>query len=466
LKLLGVDVGTTSIKAAVYDQTGQCIISAHVDYELISKGDHVEFDADEYFDLFLIAVKETAWSNDISAIAIDTQCETLIMADEKGKPLCNAIVWLDNRAVAEACEIQKDFGRQKIYETTGQAEVTATWPACKLLWMKKNEPDIWKKVRKIFLLEDYLLFRLTGKFITEKTLQSSSLYFDIHKGGWWTEMLEYLNITPDMLPAIHDSGECIGNTGNITVVTGAIDQIAGAIGAGIVENGMVSEMTGTAMSIFAPSEMVPPYDPVKRIPCHYNYDGRYCLLSWTATAGMVLKWYKDNFCGGMSYKELDELACRVPAGCDGLTMLPYLCGSIAPYDPDARGMFHGISLSHTKGYFARSIMEAIACTLKSSLIDMGTDVSEIRSMGGAANSALWCQIKADITGCKIVTLKDRETACLGSAILAGVGIGAFDSVREACSLLVKTDEIYLPAKAAYEDIYDRFMDLRKAVYNG
>lgn len=466
MKLLGVDVGTTSIKAAVYDRNGQCISSSHVDYELLKKGDRVEFNADEYFDLFMTAVRKASDDNKISAIAIDTQCETLILADEKGKPLCNAIVWLDNRAVEEASQIQRDFGRQKIYETTGQAEVTATWPACKLLWMSKNEPDIWKKVKKIFLLEDYLLFRLTNRFVTEKTLQSSSLYFDICKGVWWEEMLEYLKITPDMLPTLHDSGECIGMIGDIKVVTGAIDQIAGAIGAGIVEKGMISEMTGTAMSIFAPSETVPPYDPDKRIPCHYNYDGRYCLLSWTATAGMALKWYKDNFCAGMSYKELDELASRVPAGCDGLTMLPYLCGSTAPYDPDARGVFYGISLSHTKGYFVRSIMEAVACMLKSSLADMGTKASEIRSMGGAAGSPLWCRIKADITGCRIVTLKNKETACLGSAILAGVGIGAFNSVSEACNSIVKTDEIYLPVKAAYEDIYDRFMNLRKAVYNG
>lgn len=465
MKLLGVDVGTTSIKTAVYDQTGQCIISGHVDYELITQGDRVEFDADEYFDLFLVAVKKVAWDNDISAIAIDTQCETLILADEKGIPLYNAIVWLDNRAALEASDIQKDLGQQKIYETTGQVFVTATWPACKLLWMQRNEPEIWKKVKKIFLLEDYLLFRLTGKFITEKTLQSSSLYFDIHKGVWWTEMLEYLKITPDMLPRLYDSGKCVGKSGKITVVTGAIDQIAGAIGAGIVEKGMISEMTGTAMSIFAPSDIVPPYDPKKRIPCHYNYDGKYCLLPWTATAGMVLKWYRDNFCGSLSYKELDELAFRIPAGCDGLIMLPYLCGSMAPYDPDARGMFYGISLSHTKGHFVRSIMEAIACMLKSSLIDMGTDVKEIRSMGGAADSALWCQIKADITGCVIVTLKNRETACLGSAILAGVGIGAFDSVKNACSLLVKTDGIYVPSKGAYGNVYDKFMDLRKAVYH-
>ena len=195
----------------------------------------MEFDAEQYWTIFKKGMNKAVGALDISALSIDTQCETIILTDENGNPVRNAIVWLDNRATEEAKEIEHAFGVKKIYEVTGQPEVAATWPACKLLWIKKNEPEVWGKTKKIFLLEDYLLYKLTGKFVTQKTLQSSSLYFDIRNGTWWIEMLDFIGVSEDMLPNIHNSGEIIGKSGNISVVAGAIDQIAGAIGAGIVK---------------------------------------------------------------------------------------------------------------------------------------------------------------------------------------------------------------------------------------
>jgi len=460
VKLLGVDVGTTSLKAAVFNENGEQISSSTVDYTLITKGNFVEFNADEYWVLFQNGMSEVVDNLDISALSIDTQCETMILTDENGNPVRNAIVWLDNRAAEEAREIEKEFGIQKIYETTGQPEVAATWPACKLLWVKKNEPEIWAKTKKIFLLEDYLLFKLTGRFVTEKTMQSSSLYFNIQNGTWWNEMLDYIGVSKDMLPELHSSGECIGYYDKMAVVTGAIDQIAGAIGAGIIEKGVISEMTGTTMVIFVPVDEIPPYNPDSKIPCHYNADGSYCLLLWTTIAGMALKWFKNNFCEDFNFKELDELAEKIPAGSDGLVMLPHLCGSTMPkYNPDATGTFHGITLEHTRGHFVRSILESVSCMLKNNLDYLEMDVSEIRSMGGGANSELWCQIKSDMTGKKLVTLKNKETACLGSAILAGVGIGVFGSVKEACERIVKTDKVYSPSGLNYKNTYENYCKL-------
>ena len=458
--LLGVDVGTTSIKAEVFDEEGNQISSSNVDYTLITKGDYVEFDADQYWILFQKAMKEAVGDMQISALSVDTQCETMILTDENCNPLCNAIVWLDNRATEEAKEIEQAFGVQKIYEITGQPEVTATWPACKLLWIKENKPEIWAKTKKIFLLEDYLLFKMTGKFITEKTIQSSSMYFDIRSGIWWDEMLEFIGISEDMLPEIKNSGEYIGHYGKTAVVTGAIDQIAASIGAGIIEKDIVSEMTGTTMVIFVASDEIPPYNPNSKIPCHYSFDGKYCLMVWTTTAGMALKWFKNNFCENFDFKKLDELANNIPVGSAGLVMLPHLCGSQMPkYNPDAKGVFYGITLEHTRGHFVRSILESVACMLKENLEYLGRDISEIRSMGGGANSDLWNRIKADITSKKLVTLKHKETACLGSAILAGVGIGVFDSVKEACEKIVKTDKEYIPSSADYTKTYEKYCKL-------
>lgn len=461
--LLGVDVGTTSLKAAVFDENGNNVKTITKDYKLSVKGDFVEFDPEKYWQMLSEVLGEVRPDFNIFAMSIDTQCETIIVADENGKPLCDAIVWLDNRAVSEAESIKEKFGEKLVYEVTGQPEITATWPAAKLLWLKNNSPEIHSNIKKIFLLEDYLLYKLTGEFVTEKTLQSSTIYYDIKNYKWWDEMLSFIGISKEQLPNVMDSAEIVGEYEGIKVVTGAIDQIAGAIGAGIVNKSVISEMTGTTMVVFVPSDNVPDYTPENKLPCHINFDGKYCLLSWTPTAGIALKWFKNNFCENYSFRELDDLAKEVPIGSDGLTFLPYLCGSTMPkYNPEARGAFLGLTMEHTRGHAVRSILESVSCMLKSNLEYIGSTCDEIRSMGGGAMSPLWCQIKADMCSKKIVTLKNDETACLGSAILAGVATGIFESVEWACNRFVEINKSYIPNKDAdYTECYNRFKQLEE-----
>ena len=461
MNLLGIDIGTTSVKTAAFNDSLEMKCSLTADYTLDSHGDVVEFDGEKYWEIVKDEIEKVKKEFSIDALAIDTQCETLILTDDSGTPVRPAIVWLDNRATEEAEILEKHFGHKKVYEITGQPEITATWPACKLLWVKRNEPEVWSKVKKVFLLEDWILFKMTGKFVSEKTLQSSTIYFDIHSGDWWDEMLDFIGVSKDMLPSLHSSAELVGEYEGAKVVTGAIDQIAGAIGAGVVKKGTVSVMTGTTMVIFIPSDSVPAYDPTSIVPCHYNYDDKYCLLSWTPTAGMALKWFKNALCENFSFRELDELAEAVPAGSDGVTFLPYLCGSTMPkYNPAARGSFTGLTTEHHRGHFVRSVMESVACMLKSNLDYLGLDVDEIRAMGGGANSPLWCQMKADMTGKKLVTLKNKETACLGSAILAGVGIGLFESAEKAVEKL-ELDRTFKPKGVDYSECYERYLSYDK-----
>ena len=456
--LLGADIGTTSLKAAVFDTDGNLIRSAAKDYTLNVSGDFVEFPADEYVRLFCEAYKEVTEGITVSAFSIDTQCETLIVTDDAGDPLADAIVWLDNRAAKQAEEIKAHFGNKRVYEVTGQPEITATWPAAKLLWIKENKPEIFEKIKKVFLLEDYIIYKLTGNFVTEKTLQSSTIYFDIKNECWWDEMLSFIGVKKEWLPELKNSAQKVGEYKGAAAVTSAIDQIAGAIGAGVTDKSTVSEMTGTTMVVFAPSEDVPEYNPESIVPCHKNYDGKYCLLSWTPTAGIALKWFKNNFCESFSFKELDGLAKDVPAGSAGLTFLPYLCGSTMPkYDPDAKGAFLGLTMEHTRGHAVRSILEAVACMLKSNLDYLGVSCKEVRSMGGGASSPLWCQIKADMTGKDIAVLENNETACLGSAILAGVGAGIFGDVKTVAERIVKIKKVYEPSGTDYTDCYNAFL---------
>ncbi len=461
--LLGADIGTTSLKAALFDEDGNMLRSSTKDYTLMVSGDTVEFVAEDYFKLFLEAYNEISEGYKIDALAVDTQCETMILADEDGVPIRNAIVWLDNRASAEAEEIKAKFGNKRVYEVTGQPEITATWPAAKLIWVKKNEPEIFAKTKKVFLLEDYILYRLTGEFVTEETLQSSTVYYDIHEKRYFREMLDFIGISEECFPTVKKSATVVGEYRGAKVVTGAIDQIAGAIGAGVIGNGIISEMTGTTMAIFAPCESAPDYNPESIIPCHINYDGKYCLLSWTPTAGIALKWFKNNFCENFSFKELDEIAEKVAPGSDGLTFLPFLCGSTMPkYNPEARGAFMGLTMEHTRAHFVRGVLESVACLLKENLDYLGLPCEEIRSMGGGASSPLWCQMKADMTGKRIVTLENNETACLGTAFLAGLGAGIYSDISQ-CSSMVKAKRVYTPGKADYTECFNNFIKAEEKI---
>lgn len=460
MNLLGVDVGTTSIKAAVFDEAGKMLSQTTVDYILHQEGNQVEFEPEKYWELFLQAMREATEGLEVGAMSIDTQCETLILTDEAGEPVRDAIVWLDNRAEKEAEDIDKKFGTQTVYEITGQSEITATWPASKLLWVRDNEPEIWKKTKKVFLLEDYLLYKMTGRFVTEKTLQSSSLYFDIRTGDWWQDMMDFIGMTPEMLPELLESAQYVGDYKGIKVMTGAMDQVAGAIGAGVVRPGIMSEMTGTTMVLFVPQETIPAYNPDSKVPCHYNYDGKYAGILWTNTAGMSLKWFKNALCEAYDFIALDELAKEVPPGSDGLVFLPHLCGSMMPkYNPEAKGTFHGLTLQHTRGHFVRSILEAVACMLKSNLDYLNLPIEEIRIMGGGSKSPLWNQIKADMTGIRLTSLEQSETACLGSAILAGVGAGVYDSVISATEKIVKTKKSFEPQGTDYSATYAAYTKL-------
>lgn len=459
---LGIDVGTTSVKAAVFDETGRRLALRTVDYTLDTDAatGFIEFDANRYAAICRDVVRELREeAGGLDAISVDTQGETMILADEDGHPLCPAVVWLDNRATREADDIRERFGSQRVYEVTGQPEITAGWPASKLLWFQRNRPEVWARTRKVFLLEDWILYTLTGRFVTEPTIQSSTIYLDIRSRQWWGEMLDFLGVDAGLLPEIRRSAEAVGEFEGIPVVTGGLDQIAGSVGAGVADASTVSEMTGTIMAICALTDTIPPYRADSIIPCHLHaIDGMYCRLLWTSTAGMALKWFRNTFSENFSFAELDRLAEAVPPGCDGLVALPYFTGSTMPrYNPDARATFSGVTLAHTRGHFARAILESIAFLLRQDLEYLGADgIGEIRITGGGASSPLWSQIKADVTGKTLRTLREAETACLGTALFAAVGAGAFNSIPAAARACATPDRTYTPSGANYATAFAAF----------
>ena len=467
--VLGIDFGGGASKATLLSEAGEIVATNTVEYPTLYPSPRfVEQDPMDWYratktNIAAVLEKSGVAPTDVKVVALDAATHTAVLMDKDFNILRPAIYWTDTRCIDEVNYLKANYG-DIIKEQTLHV-VDTIWTLPQLLWVKDHEPEIWAKTKKVFLLEDWILYKLTGRFISEKTLQSSTIYFDIHKAEWWGEMLDFIGVSPDMLPKLYSSAERVGEYEGMQVVTGAIDQIAGAIGAGVVKPGIVSVMTGTTMVIFLPSDSVPEYNAASIVPCHYNYDDKYCLLSWTPTAGMALKWFRNALCENFSFRELDELASAVPAGSDGVTFLPYLCGSTMPkYNPAARGSFTGLTTEHTRGHFVRAVMESVACMLKSNLDYLGLEVDEIRAMGGGASSPLWCQMKADMTGKKLVTLKNKETACLGSAILAAVGVGRFSSVEEAAKA-IELDRVYESQGVDYTECYERYTSYDKLLNN-
>jgi len=496
--ILAVDLGTTAIKVILFGIDGQVIADSTQEYQLLTPNElSVELEVETYWQAFKQGVTEVLKKSKVDPVKIDSlgisaQGETLILVDEKGVPLDNAVVWLDNRAQEEVKELTEIFGNEETYKITGQVKIVPTWPAAKLLWYRKNKPYIFNRTAKFLLIEDYFIYRLTGRYLCEASLICSTLYWDITKKIWWKEMLDYLGIKESQLPEICESGEVagpllpniakeLGLSLKTIVATGALDQACGAIGVGNIIPGVVSETTGAGFDIHATIDK-PTFDEKMRMPCHYHGMPDTYMLHTFTTGGIVLKWFRENFCASEidlatllhedSYSLLDKEAENVPPGCNGLVMLPHLQGAMAPEaNPKAKGVFYGFTLHHDKPSFIRSIMEAVAFMLKRNidvLEDMGLDVKEIRSLGGGSKSPLWTQIKADVTQIPVYTMENGEAACLGAAILAGKATGIYSSIKGAVETMVRVKDRIEPQinnADIYRKSYSRYVGLYNSLLN-
>lgn len=483
--LIGLDLGTTAIKTGLIDETGKTVASNTQEYELLKPYPQwVEQDINVYWEAFtasLKAVLEKAGieREKIVGLSISAQGETLVPIDREGKPLRKAIVWMDNRAQEEAEELRDQFTDPVIHRVTGQVSMLAMWPAAKILWLKHHQPEVYNNTYKYLLLEDYFLFRFTGHFMAEGSLLCSTIYWDINTKQYWKEMLDYLGVREEQLPEIMESGDVAGNlkadtaaelglSENLTVVVGALDQACGAIGVGNVEPGIFTESTGAALAICAMSDK-PLFDPNRQMPCFYSGIKDMYMIHTFTTGGMINRWFRDTFCqqelsqeestGISAYDRMGQAASKVAPGCDGLILLPHFQGSGPPESNQyAKGVFFGITTMHTKAHFERAVLEAVAMTLRGMVEateNMGVSVKEIRSLSGGAKSPIWCQIKADITGRRIVTMKNTEdAACLGAAFLAGTAIGIWPSVADAAKSVTEQARVFEPDPQKHE-IYEK-----------
>ncbi len=489
---LTFDIGTTSIKVALFDPEGRLAAKAIRDCVLQTPDiNWYEADPELYWRAVVEGSREVLSRSGIAPREVKTvsgcsQGETVIFLDGEGRPTRPAMVWLDLRAREEARELSGLATLDELYTLTGQTDFDPTWSACKVLWVKKHQPEVFAKTRRLLLVEDYIVWRLSGRACSSPNLLSSSLFVDVRSRRYWNRFVDYLGLAP-LLPEIIESGEVVGPISGAAaaemgllpgtlIVKGAMDQATSAIGAGNIEPGIVTETTGSVMAIGITSRTADPA-PTVRLPYQpHLVREAYLYLPYVQTAGSAYKWWRDKFCqeeiahaGGLeaAYAEMNALAASAPPGSEGLVFLPFLAGAGQPEnDPDARGVLYGLTLKHDRGHCARAIMESIAFLLRKILEDFrrsGVVMQELRSMGGGARSELWLQIKADVTGLPLVRMEEEETATLGAAILAAVACGDFPDLSSATAAMVRLGRRFEPDPAAAA-VYERSFSLYDELY--
>jgi len=489
--VIGVDLGTTAFKAGLFDEKGIAIATHIQEHVLITPAPLiVEQSAENYWNAFKscithLMVDTHIEKENILALSLSVQGETLAFFDQRMEPLSNFIVWMDTRAQVEAEIINNHFSANEILSVTGQGPIISLYPACKILWMKKNHPEIFQKSANIMLLEDYIFYLLTGKNCGEGSLWCTTYLWDINTKKWWSAMLEFLGVDENQLPKIVETSYKLGQIipsvakelglpDSVELVMGGLDQLCGAIGVGNAVPGIFSESTGAVVAVCTISDKIV-LDPNGELPCFFGaIPGQY-LLHAGAKGGIIYRWLRDVLCseelelqesgGPNAYKLMDEQAAKIPAGSDGLLVLPFFGGAGAPEtDQYAKGMIYGLGLQHTKPHIIRAFMEAVAVNIYRIVQYCekmtGVEIEEIRSLGGGANSSLWCQIKADVMGRPVVTMKNvQDAACLGAAMIAGVGIGLWPSVSKIASEVVEIEHIYQPNtqnRIAYDELAAKY----------
>lgn len=489
--LIGIDLGTSATKTILFGIRGEIIAEASKDYPMYQPNNGwAEQDADDWADAGIATIKAVmeksgVQASDIAGIGISGQMHGLVMLDEDGKPLRRSIIWCDQRTAKECEEITGRVGQKRLIEITANPALTG-FTASKILWVRNNEPEIYKKCRHILLPKDYLRYRLTGVFATEVSDASGMQLLDVPKRRWSEEMLKALDIEPALLGRVYESPEITGYVNEESaratglkagtpVVGGAGDNAAAAVGVGVVKEGMAFTTIGTSGVVYAHKEPSPggaldarAIDPKGRVHTFCcAVPGAWHVMGVTQAAGLSRKWFRDTIADGEAYDCLDAEAKRSPIGANRLIYLPYLMGERTPHlDPDCRGAFIGLSAIHTKYDMMRSVMEGVVYSLKDCLdilTEMGMDTTKMYACGGGSASSLWRQMLSDVFRLPVLTVKCSEGPALGVAILASVGAGIYKNVPAACAEMVREDTEQLP-ELSVSDEYDKYHRIFKALY--
>jgi len=491
--VIGIDLGTSGTKTALFDESGALIASETVEYPLYQPHPGwAEQDPADWWNASVqgiraVLARSGVPAGDIVSLGISGQMHGLVMLDENGSVLRRSIIWCDQRTAAECEEITARVGAARLIDITANPALTG-FTASKILWVRNNEPQIYEKCRHILLPKDYVRYMLTGEFATEVSDASGMQLLDIPNRQWSAEVLDKLEIDPTLLGKVYESPEVTGTvhtaaaalTGlraGTAVVGGAGDNAAAAIGTGVAVEGRAFTTIGTSGVVFAHTD-APHIDPLGRVHTFCcAVPGAWHVMGVTQAAGLSLRWFRDQFCGAEKetalaldtdpYVLMDKEAALSPIGARGLFYLPYLMGERTPHlDPNARGAFIGLSGVHTRRDMLRAVMEGVTyslCDCLSVLAEMGLSPAEMVACGGGGSSPLWRQMLSDAFHIPVKTAHSKEGAALGAAILAATGVGIFKTVPEGCDAWVN----YNPAQPPIEENstkYARSYEVYRTLY--
>ena len=491
--LVGIDVGTSATKTVLFDEKGNVVSSVSQEYPLYQPHNGwAEQKPEDWRDAVLKTLKEVVAESgvsgeDVKGIGISGQMHGLVMLDEAGEVIRPSIIWCDQRTGAEVEDMLSIMPRERWIEITANPPLTG-WTAAKILWVRKNEPENYKRCRHILLPKDYIRYILTGEFATEVSDASGMQLLDVAGRCWSEEVLEKLDIPREWLGKMYESCQVTGQllpeiatatglTTDTKVVGGAGDNAAAAVGTGVVKDGTAFTTIGSSGVVFAHSSQIT-IDPKGRVhTCCCAVPGAWHVMGVTQGAGLSLKWFKDNFCqdyvaqaeeaGVDVYDLINRDIEKIPVGSDRLVYLPYLMGERTPHlDPDCRGVFFGLSAIHTKAHLLRAVMEGVSYSLADCndiLKEMGVQVDQMMACGGGGKSPIWRQMLSDLYDCQVKTVHQSEGPALGVAILAGVGCGIYESVEKACEQLISVNKCSEPAGENVKKYYE-YHQLYKRLY--
>ena len=479
--LLGIDIGTSACKVAVFDADGRVIVHSNRPYEVYyPKPGWVEQDADEWWEAIQNAIKDVLSHPEVSAeniccIGIDGQSWSAIPIDKEGKVLARTPIWMDTRA-RDICDREKSrLGEDTIFNVAGN-DFLPSYTTPKLIWFKENMPEVYSKTAKILQSNSYIAYKLTGSYSQDKSQLYGIHFYDLHKMQYDHELAKELGLSADLIPEIHDCDSIIGKVSKeaaaltglkegTPVVAGGLDAACGTLGAGVYKIGQTQEQGGQAggMSICTDSALA----HKKLILSPHVVPNMYLLQGGTVGGGGVLKWFKKELAKDLSFDEITAEAENIPAGAEGVVFLPYMAGERSPiWNPDAKGVFYGLSYDKTRGHMIRALLESVAFALEHNLRtaeETGAKVEVLNAMGGSSNSLLWTQIKADVTG-KTICVPTSDTATtLGAVILAGVGCGLYSSYEEAVNRTIVITRTHKPNMQKHEQ-YMNCMNLYLQLY--
>jgi len=487
---IGIDIGTSSVKALLIDSGGRVIKTSVPEYSFQTpKPLWAEADPLDWWEATQQAIKELllkVQSSEIAGIGLTGQMHGMVAMNKEGSVLRPCIMWNDQRSHLECDEITERVGQKKILSITGNP-VLPGFTAPKILWTQKNEPELFALIDKVVLPKDFIRYKLTGSFFSDVSDASGTSLLDVGKRTWSQEMFDCMGWPISWMPEVTESTEVsakisaeaatlTGLLEGTPVVAGGGDCAAQAVGSGIVEEGKVSVTLGTSGVVFAQSDeyRVEPNGKLHAF-CH-AVPGKWHVMGVMLSAAGSFQWYKNQFGmeeqriekegGANAYETLTKEAQQVIAGSEGLFFLPYLSGERTPHpDPYARGCFIGMSLRHQKKHHTRAVLEGVSYGLNDSLSmmqELGVNPNEIILSGGGSRSALWKQMLADIFATPCAMVNALEGAAYGAAILAAVGVGGFGTVQEACSSFIQKIETVDPGPNL--ETYKRNYPIYKSLY--